>query len=398
MHVPATTRRYDIDALRIFAFILLILYHVGMFYVAPASDWGFHIKSQYAAEWLQYPMLVLNRWRMPLVFLVSGLAVHFMRRGATKLGEFAGQRTLRLLVPLAFGMAVVVPIQPYCEWLAKGAIEPGFGHYLLRYWTEGATMARGPHGWTWNHLWYLIYLWLYTLVLAALMPLLESGIGRAFRARVASLRGPALLSLPVLPFAIEAFLLQDCFPETHALVGDWFAHAMYFTAFAYGYLIGTHPGLWDEFMRLRWKALVSTTVCLACYLSARSFIENDGPDWLVAGVRLARWAYMWLAIVSILGWTHRGLNRPFRWLPYANSAVYPWYVFHQSLIVAIGFALTPLALGPVLEPTLVLIGTIGGCALLHHFIVRRAGHCGALVGYATGARRRDVQQAVAAPR
>lgn len=396
MHDTTATRRYDIDALRVFAFALLILYHVGMFYVAPASDWGFHIKSQYAAEWLQYPMLVLNRWRMPLVFLVSGLAVHFMRRGGTTIGGFAGQRTLRLLVPLAFGMAVVIPIQPYCEWSAKGAIDAGFGPYLLRYWTQGATMVGQPYGWTWNHLWYLVYLWLYTLMLAALLPFLESRIGRALRERVASLRGAALLILPALPFVIEALLLQERFPETHALFGDWFAHALYFTAFAYGYLIGIHTGLWNEFTRLRWKALASTIVCLAFYLGAGSFITNDSADWWVASARIARWVYMWLAIVSILGWSHRGLNRPFRWLTYANNAVYPWYVFHQSLIIAIGFALTPLALGPVLEPTLVLIGTIGGCALLHHLVVRRVGSSGALVGYSAGAKRRDVQQPLAA--
>src|SRR5690554_3056190 len=69
-----STRRHDIDALRVIAFGLLILYHVGMFYVA---DWGWHIKSAYLAEWLQHPMLLLNRWRMSLLFLVSGLAVNF---------------------------------------------------------------------------------------------------------------------------------------------------------------------------------------------------------------------------------------------------------------------------------------------------------------------------------
>src|SRR5690606_39312296 len=71
-HLPGRTRpmprRHDIDALRVFAFALLILYHAGMVYVA---DWGFHIKSGYQAEWLQYPMIFLSRWRMPLLFARS---------------------------------------------------------------------------------------------------------------------------------------------------------------------------------------------------------------------------------------------------------------------------------------------------------------------------------------
>ena len=68
-------RRFDIDALRIFAFSLLILYHVGMFYV---QDWGWHVKSAYQFEWLQLPMLFVNQWRMSLLFIISGLAISFV--------------------------------------------------------------------------------------------------------------------------------------------------------------------------------------------------------------------------------------------------------------------------------------------------------------------------------
>ena len=45
-------RRHDIDALRVLAFGLLILYHLGMLYVGPANDWTFHLKSSYIADWL----------------------------------------------------------------------------------------------------------------------------------------------------------------------------------------------------------------------------------------------------------------------------------------------------------------------------------------------------------
>ena len=78
-------RRYDIDALRVLAFGLLILFHVGMFYVL---DWGWHVKSTYQAEWLQLPMLFTNQWRMSLIFLISGLAVSFIWRKYSS-GQFA---------------------------------------------------------------------------------------------------------------------------------------------------------------------------------------------------------------------------------------------------------------------------------------------------------------------
>ena len=86
-------RRYDVDALRVFAFGLLILYHVGMFYVA---DWGWHVKSAYQAEWLQLPMQLVNQWRMPILFVISGLAVSFVW-GRYSPGELARRRIVRLL-------------------------------------------------------------------------------------------------------------------------------------------------------------------------------------------------------------------------------------------------------------------------------------------------------------
>ena len=95
------------------------------------------------------------------------------------------------------------------------------------------------------------------------------------------------------------------------------------------------------------------------------------PDWVLVIGRTLRNVYIWMALCAILGWGKALLDRPFRWLPWANEAVYPWYVLHQSLIVLFAYWLLPLQLGPVLEPLLVLAGTIAGCWLLHEFVIRR---------------------------
>ena len=168
-------RRHDIDALRALAFALLILYHWGMFYVA-GDDWGWHVKSTHLAGWLQLPMLAVNRWRMDLIFLISGLAAAFLLKPGQS-GRFLAQRSARLLLPLTFGILVVVPVQPYVQGVTNGVVEPGFFAFLAEYytarrWPENA-FDGWQHGYTWNHLWYLAYLWVYTLALAALLPLLR---------------------------------------------------------------------------------------------------------------------------------------------------------------------------------------------------------------------------------
>ena len=375
-------RRYDIDALRVLAFGLLILYHLGMLYVAPADDWKFHLKSSYLAGWLEFPMLASGFWRMDLLFLISGLAVHFLR-GRLSLPTLAWKRTVRLLMPLLFGIAVVVPVQPYVQGVANGLVAPGFGPFLLRYWSGGPWPAGAFDGWqygfTWNHLWYLPYVWLYTMGLLALLPALESKSGQQVLGVCRRLRGWALLLLPSLPLLAYYLLLAARFPQNHAVYRDWYSHAGYATVFFYGYVLGTDAGLWRELARLRHRALALAIGSFVAYLvidQLGNWIDLSGlphPAFVAArfAVHALRFVYAWSVIAAVLGWGHQYLNRPFRWLRYAREAVFPWYIPHQSVLLAVAYWLLPLRLGPVLEPTLLLLGTVGGCALLHGLVIRR---------------------------
>jgi hypothetical protein len=331
-------RRHDIDALRVLAFGLLILYHVGMFYVA---EWDWHVKSAYQSEWLQLPMLLSNQWRMPLIFLISGLAINFIRHKYSTT-QFVARRAWRLLLPLVVGMAFVVPPQAYFEALGKGLVEPGFLAFMARYLTfqqfpEGAWGGVEIATWTWNHLWYLPYLFAYTLVLVPVARLID-GPAAAAKQTFRRMRGATLLLLPVLPLMVYGHFIYPRFPYiSHAFFDDWYAHAQYFTFFLYGFLLGRDEGLWAEL-----QAVAAVVYC-----------------------------NRWFWIAAVLGWGHHLLNRPMKWLPYATEAVYPWYILHQTITVIAGVYLSRLSLGPVLEPALVLAATIGGCFALHEYVIRR---------------------------
>ena len=346
-----------------------------MFYV----PWDWHVKSAHLAPWLETPMLLLNQWRMPLVFLISGLAVNFVlgegNRPRMKHGAFARLRIKRLGWPLVFGMAVVVPPQAYYEALANGATAPGYLDFLWRYfsfqdWPDGAFAGSDP-GITWNHLWYLPYLLFYTVTLAAILRGLPGPAARV-RGCFQRLRGLALVLVPVILLMPIGIWIYPRFPYiSHELLGDVYAHAMYGTFFLYGYLIGRDAGLWAEMARLRWQCSV---LAVGAFFFLRAFMEMSPPESdgvfqaaLVFVVYLNRWA--WLLVV--LGWGHHLLNRPMAWLGYANRAVYPWYVLHQTIIVVAGAWLAPLDWGPVAEPAVLIAATVAGCAGIMFAIERR---------------------------
>jgi glucan biosynthesis protein C len=368
---PPGHRRHDIDALRALAFLFVILYHVGMYYVA---GWHWHLKSPHAAEWLQWPMVALNLWRMDLVFLISGVSLGFLSRGQ---GTWAllRSRGVRLMLPLAFGMAVIVPYQAYAQGVANGFVAPGFGAFLLRYLSMSAPWPKqafdgAEFGITWNHLWYLPYLFAYTALVALTLPLWRSAAGQWLRRAFNGLRGWRLLVLPVVPLLVFTLLLASRFPGTHNFVRDFHLHSLYFTLFLYGYWMGVDTGVWKELARLRRVSLALAVAVIATFFALRAGVKGPLPGPLTD---LLRVFYLWLMVAAILGLGHRHLNRPWPWLRWANESVYPWYVLHQTLIVVGIAVLAPLALGPVAEPALLVALTLAGCWLLTDGVIRRVG-------------------------
>jgi glucan biosynthesis protein C len=215
----------------------------------------------------------------------------------------------------------------------------------------------------------------------------------ALRGWFVGLTGWRLLVIPAAPFAIEAILLATRFPATHALVDDWYDHASYFTVFLYGWWLASSVQVWAELARLRRFSLGAALAAFAVYYAIRT---GHGSAPMVAMVLALRSLYAWLAIAAVLGWGRAYLDRPFRWLPFATEAVYPWYVLHQSIIVAIAYWIVPMRLGPVLEPALVICGTVAGCWALHVGVIRRFGWLRACFGM-KGDRRYPTQAQAAPP-
>jgi len=238
----------------------------------------------------------------------------------------------------------------------------------VRPWPAGGWDG-AEHGITWNHLWYLAYLWVYTLLLAALLPLLESAPGRRLQQRLGALRGGALVAGPAAVLVVYMLVLMPRFEVTHDLVSDWFNHAQSFTVFLLGYALARSDGFWAELARLRRPLGWAAVAMVAVYVPLLKADVEYGEVALVA-IRTLRGVMVWIVLLALLAWAQHVLDRPFRWLPYASEAVFPWYVIHQTATVALAFWLVPLRLGGALEATLVVGGTLAACALGHE-VVRR---------------------------
>ncbi len=358
-------RRYDLDWLRVGAFALLIFYHIGMFYVT----WDWHVKSPHADDWLEPLMRLINPWRLALLFFISGVALRFAM-DKTQMRGFLPKRSLRLFIPIVFGMAVICAPQAYYELLHKGETAPGFWAFWVQYLDFDMEFSILTP--TWNHLWYVVYIFTYTLVIAASLPLLRRLIGPAARlfGWMAERRGgwPVLI-LPVVPFiAIDAWL-GDTFPTTHAFYDDWANHAQSFFLVLSGWLAAKSPAFWrgvERAVPLTVAAALTLGVGLTLWRFAGMSAGGLGGEVIEAG----RMLYAWAVILGLLGLAQRYLNRPHPALSYLTEAIFPYYILHQTLIVCFAAWATEAGLPLWGEVAFVVSGTVLGCVLGYELIIR----------------------------
>jgi hypothetical protein len=373
-----------------------------MFYV----PWDFHVKSPHPVEGLEPIMFLTNPWRMTLLFLVSGCATRFMAdsfaaRGAGR-WALAGSRTLRLLPPLLFGMFVIVPPQTYYqvfEFLSAGGVTDPAHHPMLKdFWLRYASAGGG---WcdkdgciitpTYNHLWFVAYLLVYSLVLGGLLsiPGVRSGLQRlADRA----LSGWGLAVWPFALLLLAREVLAPRFEINHAFAGDWYNHALSFGAFLFGYLTARSEPVRQGLIKARWPALA---VALASYAAWATYAWVYRGDALPAeplriamrGVYAADQAAF---IAAVLGFGALHLNRGGPLLRYLTVGVFPFYIVHQTLIVVAGHHLARLGLPQGLEAGLLIAITAAGC-LLAYEIARRIGWLGILLGVRPEPRKKQAQ-------
>lgn len=325
-------RRYDLDWLRVIAILLLHLFHSAMPFVAE-DDW--HIKNIETSNLLMECNYFLSKWRMPLLFFISGIGTKFVLSQFTP-NQYLRQRTKRLFIPLLFGMLLIIPPQVYFERIFSGL---QYASYFEFYPSIFSTGAYPKGNLSWHHLWFISYLFVYSILAVLLFLVLKSTYGRKVGEFVTRIpKGFGLYGLGLMLYG--ASFLNFWFPEqTHALINDWAAFTHYFLYFIFGYLIGINPALWSEIesnRRLNLKLAFFSIVMI------NFFRWNDiEPAW---GLNLPNLLFMalqvfnaWLWVLAILGYGKKYLNFKNRCLSYANEGIYPFFILHQTFIVIIAY-------------------------------------------------------------
>lgn len=333
-----TTRRYDIDWLRVIAIGLLLVYHVAIGFQPWGTMLGFITnKESWPSLWI--PMSMLNVWRIPLLFFVSGMGVFFSMQKRNWI-QLMAERATRILVPYVFGMFVIVPIYIYL-WQAYHKID---GNYTFN-----------P-----GHLWFLWNIVVYVAVLSPLFFYLKKNEkGRAAMAIRKIFSTPLGFLLVIGAFIAEVMIVKPVPYELYATTTHGFV--LGFMAFFFGFcFVFSGRRFLELLVQWRWVFLVVAAVLVVARLA---YLKASVPGYL-----LVTEAECW--IFSVLAFGHMYLNRGGKALTYLSQAAYPVYILHMVFLYLGSLLIFPLDIPVVSKFAAVLFFTFGGCFGLYEVIRR----------------------------
>jgi hypothetical protein len=343
-----TERRHDIDWLRVIAIGLLLIYHIAIIFQPWAMFIGF-IRSEESIESLWRPMSVLNVWRIPLLFFVSGMGLYFaLKKRNWK--QLLVERSKRILLPFIFGIIAITPLHMY--------VFQEYYNLPLSYYSHM------------GHLWFLGNIFVYVVILLPLFFYLKKNEGGRFRKNLSSLMshpvGPLFISLF---FVIEVVLIK---PQLFTLYAQtWHGFFNGFLAFFFGFLL-VYSGktFWQTVLKWRWLY-----IGIAGILYAIRLFEFETT---IPGPLMAIESNCW--IFGVFGFGYKYLNKPSAVLSYLSQAAYPVYIIHMFVLYLGALIILPLEIHPMLKFLYIVVFTGLGCYLTYEIIIRRIGFLRPLFG------------------
>jgi surface polysaccharide O-acyltransferase-like enzyme len=407
--IDATRRRFELDLMRAAVVVGVVFFHAASIF-----DVGdFYVKHRPPSAAVTVVLAFVKLWGMPLLFVVAGLGAWYSLRTRTAAG-FLRERCARLLVPLVVGTVLLVPPQVYLSLRAYGG-DPGpywqflGGFFQVRLSPRVPVILTGAdptRPFELGHLWFLYLLLVYSLVLPPVLRFLDGEVGRRLLERA--------VALCQRPWGLVALALPAATVE--AALGTWDAagwnHLAYLPFLLFGFLLAAEPQLGRS---VRQRLVPLFTVGLAILPALYGIAHFDlGGAASHLGYDYGPWSVIWRVLKAACGWAWtlaifglatalvramavrraaptatavagRAPGPASRVARYANEAVLPFYVLHQTAVVAIGFYVVQSRLAALAQYLLISFASVAATLLVYDLGVRRL----ALTRLLFGMRPRD---------
>jgi len=352
MEPKSVTRRYDLDWLRVLGIMSVFIFHSIRFF--NIEDW--HVKNLVTHASIETMVEFMGFWMMPLIFLISGAGFYFALKDARlrSAGIFLKDKVLRLFVPLVVNIFSLVILQVYFERVSHNQFSGSLLEFLPHYF-EGIYGLGGNFALVGNHLWYLAVLFMFCVVLLPVIMLLKTRTGTSILDRVTGVL--SRFGLFYLLALLSTLLWKLISPDS--ILGfdrfNWNL-GVYLTLVLVGYIFASDNRLLDSIKRYRWVSFALAVIFTVM------FIRGEVHDDLI----------LWSCVLTFIGFAGKYLNTNTSFLKYANEAVLPFYILHQTVLLVIGFFIVQWNIPDLVKWLIIAVFSFGTIIALYEVAIRRA--------------------------
>jgi len=303
------------------------------------NNWGenFYVRQ----EPLFIPSLfnqIVWPWFMPLLFLISGIgAYHALEKRSTV--QFIKERFLRLFIPLVSGILILIPVQTFFAEKFHNGYEGSYIDQYSLFFTKVSDLTGYTGGFTPGHLWFILYLFVISLLTLPLINILKKKQAVFIKPRILN-----LIVIGVLPLLGKPLL---------SIGGKSIVE------YTIWYLLGFTVFSKDEIIDI-----LETKRKLICALSAILFIfylvmSITGSFSSLALMRyLSSQFYAWFFILAILIIFKRNRNSTNKTFQYLRDSSFPVYILHQSVLIFCAYYVVQIPALSIIHLVLIIVSSI----------------------------------------
>ena len=339
-------RKYYIDNIRNLCILLLFPYHTAMIFNNYGDSWYVHSRGTEAAGLF---LISLYPWWMAILFALAGMStVYALNKRTAK--EFLVERVHKLLIPCISGIILLVPVQTY---IARRSFYGYGGTYLehLRVFFQ-MTDLRGYDGhFTPGHLWFIMDLFVFFSVF--LFPMVW------YRNREKKLKGEKFTLIPLISMFILIVVATPILNIGNKSLGEYASY------FLLGYFILSMEEVQERLKRHRaiLAVLWGSLIVWRCVMYKMGL--SNSLLWNVEQRLLA-----WIGILAVLGLGRKYLEFHNKFTAYFTPAAFPLYIFHQSIIVMIGYFTIRHVKAAIIQYMIICLASFGLTLLVYALFKR----------------------------
>lgn len=312
-------RKNYIDNLRIICILLLFPFHSAMcfnafgekFYVTGAPD-----------KLLSCIVVALNPWWMALLFALAGIStVYALKKRSGK--EYAKERVSRLLIPLIFGLLIVIPVQGFIGDVWNNGYNGGYFAHYIKFFTTLTDFSGNDGSFTPGNLWFILYLFIISIVVLPLVLWYNKKEKKFDFSRI----NMVILILSGIVIITLSTLVLDIGGKS---IGDFTA------CFLLGFFVLSNDKVIKKLSK--YSTVLGILWLILMILRVVMFVYDFKGD-LIWDLQYK--CSEWIGILAVLGLGAKYINKRTTFTEYFSRAVFPVYTIHQTILVTLAFFVVP---------------------------------------------------------